>query len=46
MDSCGFKVMCGGEEMSCDSLELILSSYITLNNMTGGKIFELILLKY
>ena len=34
MDSCGFKVTCGGEELSCDCVELILSSFITLNNMT------------
>ena len=35
MDSCGFKVTCVGGEMSCDCVELVLSSFITLiNNVT------------
>jgi hypothetical protein len=48
MDSCGFKVTCGGGEMSCDCVELVLSSFITLIKKydTGDKIFQPILLKY
>ena len=47
MDSCGFKVTCGGGEVSCDCLELVfIQLHYSKQQDTRGKIFQPILIKY